>query len=352
MLRQLIALFATALVSAGGFDLVRLADGVYATVRKEPPGFAVESNSVFIIGPSDVLVVDAQSTLAATRETLAALRTVTDKPVRYLVNTHWHDDHIVGNRVYREAFPGVQFIAHAAARDYLQGPGIAARARFHRDDVPAFSGFLEKALAQGKNMVGQPLDDEERRSYQSDLQLAQGYASVPPDFRPELPDLTLSDNLTLYQGEREIQIRYLGRGHTSGDLVVWLPKERIACAGDLVVWPIPLIGGDQSHVLDWPATLGRLLALEPQTLVPGHGPIMHELGYPRQLQALLTAVANRTRAALAQGAAADKLSGQVRLDDFDASFAGQSTVRRALFKMYVAGPAILSAAADLAATKQ
>jgi cyclase len=95
------------------FEVVKVADGIYAALRKEPPGFAVESNSVFIVCEEDVIVVDAQSNYASTREVLAALRGVTNKPVRYVINTHWHDDHIVGNRVYAEAFPGLEFIAHA-----------------------------------------------------------------------------------------------------------------------------------------------------------------------------------------------------------------------------------------------
>src|ERR1041384_4496656 len=95
------------------FELVKMADGVYATIRKEPPGLAVESNSLFIICDRDVIVVDAQSNVAATRAVLAALRRVTTKPVRYVINTHWHDDHIVGNQVYAQAFPGIDFIAHA-----------------------------------------------------------------------------------------------------------------------------------------------------------------------------------------------------------------------------------------------
>src|ERR1043165_5176764 len=79
------------------FDVVKLAEGVYAAIRKDPPGFAVESNSVFIIRDDGVCVADAQSNTATTRMVLAALRKLTDKPVKYVINTHWHDDHIIGN---------------------------------------------------------------------------------------------------------------------------------------------------------------------------------------------------------------------------------------------------------------
>src|SRR5450432_103359 len=115
----ILSLPAIALGQATNFEVVQLADGVYAAMRKDPPGFAVESNSVFIIGEDSVIVVDAQSNIGTTKEVLAALSKLTSKPVRYVVNTHWHDDHIVGNQVYRDAYPGVDFIAHINVRPYL-----------------------------------------------------------------------------------------------------------------------------------------------------------------------------------------------------------------------------------------
>ena len=133
------------------FDVVKLAEGVYAAVRRDEPGYAVESNSLFIIGDDGVIVVDSQSNLAATRETLAALRRLTDKPVRYVVNTHWHDDHVVGNQVYAEAFPGVAFVAHAATRAYLPVKGAAARKSWHEGGLSLFVEQLRSILKGGIN---------------------------------------------------------------------------------------------------------------------------------------------------------------------------------------------------------
>jgi glyoxylase-like metal-dependent hydrolase (beta-lactamase superfamily II) len=256
LLLMLIALAASLVASAQSkkFEMVKLAEGVYAAVRNDAPGFAVESNSVFIICDKDVVVVDAQSNLAATRETLAALRQLTKKPVRYVINTHWHDDHIIGNQVYREAFPDVEFIAHAATRAYLPAEGMTNREKFHQG-IPQFVEQFRALLKSNKNSRGEPLTAEQRASIESDLALAEGYMTVPPGFQPVLPTMTVEDRLTLYHGGRTIDIRYLGRGHTSGDIVVHLPQERIVVAGDLVVYPIPFVGAPQSHVGDWGATL-------------------------------------------------------------------------------------------------
>ena len=91
------------------FDVRKIGDGVYALIRNYPPGLMVDGNSVFIIGKTGVVVVDAPE---ASSDMLEALRKLTPLPVTFVVNTHWHDDHIMGNHVYRDAFPGVRFVGH------------------------------------------------------------------------------------------------------------------------------------------------------------------------------------------------------------------------------------------------
>lgn len=333
------------------FDVVKIADGVYAAVRRDPPGFAVESNSVFIIGDEGVIVVDSQSNLAATRETLAALRTLTDKPVRYVVNTHWHDDHIVGNQVYAEAFPGVEFVAHAATRAYLPAKGAEARRKWHEGGLAQFIEGLRDIVKSGKNSKGEPLTDEQRESLLSDIALGEGYLTVPADFKPLLPTITLEDKLTIYQGSRAVEILYLGRGHTSGDVVVNLPQEHVVAAGDLLVWPIPFVGSDQSHVGDWGATVERLIALRPSVIVPGHGPLMRDDSYARLVVRLMDSIKQQTEAAVARGETLEQARKDVNLDEMRRLFAGASKVRNTLFSVYVVGPAIESAFNDATAKR-
>lgn len=332
--------------TAPRFHVEKLAEGVYAAVRDEPPGFAVESNSLFIIGERNVVVVDAQSNLGSTRQAVAALRRLTSKPVRYVINTHWHDDHIIGNQVYREAFPGVEFITHADTRAYLAGKGSAVRKDFHKQ-IPEFAGQIRKAVNENKNLRGEPINEEERASYLSDMELADEYMTVPGDFQPALATITLRDELTLYQGNRVIEVRYLGRGHTSGDLVVHLPNASIVASGDLIVWPVPLVGGDQSHVGDWGATLEKLSALNAKILVPGHGPVMRDDSYLQLVTRLMNTVKQQTEAAMAKGATTlEDARKSVDLAEMRKSFAGDSKVRRVLFSAYVAGPAVESAFKD------
>jgi cyclase len=332
-----------ALAQQRKFDVLKLAEGVYAAVRRDPPGFAVESNSLFVIGDDGVIVVDAQSNAATTRETLAALRALTDRPVKFVINTHWHDDHCIGNQVYAEAFPGVQFVAHAATRAYLPAEGAANRRKWHEGGLSQFVEMLRNLVKDNKSLGGGALDDEERASYLSDISLGEGYMTVPANYEPVLPTITLEDKLTLYQGPRAVEVLFLGRGHTSGDVVVRLPRENIVAAGDLVVWPVPFVGSDQSHVSDWGATLGRLIALKPSVILPGHGPVMRDDSYVRQVAGLMDSINRQTRDAVARGESLEAARKSVKLDEFRKTFAGESHVRNALFSMYVEGPAVASA---------
>ena len=144
-----------------GFSIDKLADGVYAVVRREPPGLATHANNVFIVNDEDVMVVDTSQSPALTREVLAALRTITQKPVRYVINTHWHDDHVVGNQVYREAFPEVDIIGHARTLRDLPAEGAANRVQMVKG-LPPLIAKLQEAVRGVRNLNGAAITDEER----------------------------------------------------------------------------------------------------------------------------------------------------------------------------------------------
>ena len=333
-------------VSDPGFKVETLADGVYAAIRTNPPGLMVDANSLFIVNEADVVVVDAPE---ASAEMIAALRKITPKPVTYLINTHWHDDHVIGNAVWRKAYPGIHFIAHASLRDYLPGTGTKNREGMIKG-APEFAGQMQAQMDQGRNLQDQPISDEERISYSSDIRLVKHYMEVVPGTPNVLPDIAVDEGLTLIRGTRRIEIRHLGNGHTKADLVVWLPAERIAATGDLVVWPVPLVGNDQSHVRDWPATLDALLKLEPAVFVPGHGPVLRNADYPRQMRDLFASINDQVAASVAKGASLEDTRKAVDLAAFRDKFAGDSKVRRFAFGMYVTGPAVESAYRDAKAT--
>jgi cyclase len=328
-----------------GFKIQRVAENIYAAVRTDPPGLMVDANSLFIVNDADVVVVDAPE---ASAEMIVALKQITDKPVRFLINTHWHDDHVIGNAVWKRAYPGLQIIGHAALRDYLPSTGIKNR-KAMIGGAPEFSAQMQAQMDKGKNLQDQPISDEERTSYSSDIALVKHYMEVVPGTDVPLPDIAVTDQLILHRGARRIEIRYLGRSHTSGDLVVWLPLERIAAVGDMVVWPVPLVGNDQSHVGDWPATLDALLALKPAVVLPGHGPLLSQPTYIAQMRDLFQHINAAVRAGVARHEKLEEVRKHVDLSEQRQQFAGDSKVRSFAFGMYVIGPAVESAFLDASA---
>lgn len=323
------------------FEVQKLGEGVYAVIRREPPGLMFDANNLFIIGERDVIVVDSNFSLASTREVLAALRKLTNKPVSYVINTHWHDDHITGNQVYREAFPGVRFIGHESAPSDMDGTGAKNRKGL-QDNTPKLIKLFRDQVEKKKNLAGQEMTEEERASYLKDAGLLERYLETIPRLQIIAPTVTVKDHLTLRHGARTVEILHVGRGHTPADLVVYLPQEGILATGDLVVHPVPLVGST-SLPSDYAATLQKLLDLKPKIIVPGHGSVMRDYFYVRRMIGLLNSINQQAEAAVARGERLEQARKSVRLEEFRKEFAGESQLKSFIFQTYVAQPGVEAA---------
>src|SRR5687768_7965032 len=268
-------------------ELVRLADGVYAATRKEAIGLAQNGNSLIVVGDRDVLVVDAQFTREATLETLAAIRGVTRHPVRYVVNTHWHDDHFAGNQVYRDTFPAVQFIIHQNTRSDLRLQGAPNR-EATRTGAPPLVEKYGRQMAMGLGVDSTPISDRERVSLTDAIRIMNQYLTELPSFRETMDGPSAQHLTSLTLGSTTVNVHWLGRANTRGDLVVHLPRQRIVATGDLVVHPVPFAFG--SFPAEWVAALDSIVALNPAQIVPGHGPVLRDLAYVRQVRSALNDV--------------------------------------------------------------
>jgi glyoxylase-like metal-dependent hydrolase (beta-lactamase superfamily II) len=317
-----------------------LAPGVIAFIRTEPLGLANNANTVAIIGDSDVVVVDSQFTYSATLSVVGTLLGMTDKPVRYLINTHWHDDHVFGNAVWRGAYPGVTIVAHENTREDLATIGKENRKEQLAGGAGAVAMF-ESAIKEGKAMDGSPMSPEELAAYRSTVAIARTYLAEAPGHDPPLPDLVFRDRLTLFRGGRTIELRYFGEGVTRGDVVVWLPTERIAITGDLVNAPFPFAYG--CHPTSWIAALAGIRELKPAYLVPGHGPLQRDLVALDRLSAALTSIREQAIAAVAGGISEEAFRASVSLDAERAAMAGDDKMMKFLFDAYFAGPAAVAA---------
>jgi glyoxylase-like metal-dependent hydrolase (beta-lactamase superfamily II) len=319
------------------FEILTLAEGVYGFVWTEPLPELVEGNALFIVNDHDVVVVDTSNFPSSARRMVAELRKLTDKPVRYVVNTHWHDDHHGGNFVYREAWPAVEFIGHRDTRVDILNKSYASRPK-DLADIERSAQTVERWIAAGKDDAGKPMDEQRKARARSFI--AEGRSAIQElrTVQEAPPDLTLEDRLVLHRGRRTIELLWLGRGNTRGDVVVLLPRERIVATGDLLVYPIPF--AFFSYYEEWTATLGKLDALPADLLFLAHGHPQRDRAYLRQVQSLLGALVERTRAAAAEGLGVEQAKQKVTLADWKERFAGDDPARIRAFDSFFVEPAV------------
>lgn len=324
-------------MTVGNVVVTPLGSNIYAAIRSEPLGLAVNANSLFIVNDDHVVVVDAQFTREATQENIAALRRITSKPVRYVINTHWHDDHVAGNQTYRDTFPDARFIAHTNTRTDLIELGRRNRSGQVQGAPPALDRF-DRLLGMGLGADSMLATDTERASLSSAVRIMRRYITENAGYREVLPDSTFDRRLTLASGGRTIEVRWFGRGNTRGDAVTYLPAERIVSTGDLIVAPIPFAFG--SYPTEWIAVLDSIKALDPRVVIPGHGPIMRDVNYVNTVQRMIRTARDETAAAATRGLSADSALAAVRLDALRNEIAGDEKQMRAMFASFFRRPIV------------
>lgn len=253
-------------------NVAKLAEGVYEIRHPDAPDGFPQGNTTVIIGSRGVMVVDSGLLPSSTRQDIAQIRTWTDKPVLYVVNTHWHFDHCLGNGIYVQEFPAVQVVAQKVTQKLIREVNPAAMARY-----PLREQKTRLALDTGKKSDGSPLTEGERKRYEKRLA---GLQPTLAEFRNAIdfaPNVAFDQELDVDLGGRPVQIKFLGKGNTSGDTVVYLPAEKILAAGDLIDHPVPYFFGDMP--VDHVTTLERVAQLDVQTIVPGHGEVLHGKDY-------------------------------------------------------------------------
>ena len=201
----------------------KLSDHAYAYTAEGDP------NTGIVVGDDAVMVIDTQATPVMAQDVIRRIREVTDKPIRYVVLSHYHAVRVLGASAY-----GAEHV-------------IASRDTY------------ELIVERGEQDMKSEIERFPR--------LFRAVESVPG---LTWPTIVFEKRMTLWLGKLQVEIMQLGRGHTKGDTVVWLPQERILFSGDLVEYDATPYTGD-AYLADWPATLDNIAALEPEKLVPGRG---------------------------------------------------------------------------------
>ena len=204
-------------------SFTEIGEGLYAFTAEGDP------NSGVIIGDDSVMIVEAQATPRLANKVIDCVRQVTDKPISHVVLTHYHAVRVLG----ASAFDADQIIMSDTARAMVVERG-------QEDWVSEFQRFPR---------------------------LFEGYESIPG---LTWPTTTFKDQMTVYLGKRKVVIRQIGRAHTAGDSVIWVPDAQTMFTGDIVEYHSACYCGD-GHYEDWGGTLDRVKAYDPQFIAPGRG---------------------------------------------------------------------------------
>lgn len=250
MTRRWTFVLAAALVAATPIRAVEVAPGIELLPGAFVPGAQPDGNTVIVRGADGLVVVDSGRHAAHTQRIVDFARAA-GLPVRAVVNTHWHLDHVGGNPALRRAFPGVRVLAS----DAIEG---------------AKTGFLAAYRKQLEELTAQAKTAEEAAPYRIDLAILQGVDALSPD-----EVVTASGRRTL--AGRELDLHLEAHAVTGGDLWLVDVATKTAIAGDLVTLPVPFL--DTACPKSWQAALGRVAAAEWTTLVPGHGAPMDRAAF-------------------------------------------------------------------------
>ena len=313
--------------------VTKIADGVYSIRHADSPD-TPQGNSTVIIGERGVLVIDTPYLPSSAREDIAEIRRWTDRPVRYVLNTHWHPDHQRGNSAYVDEFPEVMIVAHRETVKLMSEYDAANRARY-----PKRVQAMKETLRKGQDADGKALDDSARRELQKTVEERSRVLTELEGSRLQLPTLTFDSELTVDLGNRIVEIRHSGIADTRGDAWAYLPKEQVLVTGDVLAAPVPyFFAGYPEGVA---RTLRRLLELDVKAIVPGHGDVMHDKTYMRAVVEMVEAIVGQVNAAVVRigslSARLEDVRPQIDVTEYRRRFAGDDPHNQEYFDESIEG---------------
>jgi glyoxylase-like metal-dependent hydrolase (beta-lactamase superfamily II) len=303
-----------------------LGDGIHVFRAPSDLDYWTSTNSVVIVNDDDVTVFDSCTRAVTARAVIAEIRKLTSRPVRVLINSHWHQDHWSGNAEYAKAFPGLRILASAETRAYMS----RMKARFFIDELEQFGlaqmrSDYEAAIKTGKLPDGAPFTPEVRARKEHSLAMANQFAAEIEALPRVLPNETYRGEMTLWSGRREFRLMSL-TGDATGSTVLYLPASRVLVTGDVLVSPEdgkgpPPWTTNSYAVTPWLESLRRLEALDAAAIVPGQGPTMHDKTYLRRTIELFASVLDQVHSALERGVKLKEVQGTVNVDQIGLAYA-------------------------------
>jgi len=249
--------------------------------KPDPVTPPFEGNVVVIEQSEGLVVVDAGGSPPSGEAVVEQIRAISNKPVRFLVYTHYHGDHNLGAGAFRAAWPHCVIVSTEKTRQNMTGEPMA----YVKGYAKSYSDMADAAARQAADpKLPQGLREGWARTAKAGPGMVAGYS----DMAVYPADKTFTDRFSIPDREAPVEVLFLGRGNTDGDAVIWAPRQRVLASGDLVVAPIPYAA--HTYPAEWIATLKKLEGVDFAYLVPGHGPVMTDRAYVEKVIAALETV--------------------------------------------------------------
>ena len=318
------------------FKTVKVAEGIYAFIATESNSGVVQGNVVLIAGDESAMLIDSGQFPSLAKQIAEKVHELTKKPVRLLVNTHWHGDHLLSNHVFKEHFPGILVVAHE--NTVTLGEKNYGKFAEQLKGYPKLIQDIRSLAKSGKSTKGRTLTKDEIEGLYIDADSLETNLNDLSNSRYEPAGLTFQKEVAFDLGKRKARIMNLGRGNTSGDAVVFVADAKVLVTGDTVVHPTPYSFG--SYHSEWIDVLKKMTELGADTYIPGHGEVMKDASYLNTLIALLEDVRTQVRAAVEKGLSLEDVRKQITLEEWNNRLAGNNPARRRAFISFFLVPGL------------
>lgn len=294
-------------IVSGAHKFEKVAEGVYYATASGT--MQVGANTPVFVNANEAMIIDSETSPAAGRALVQDIKAFTDKPVKYVIDSHFHYDHLFGNQIFG---PDVQIIGHDHTVERLK-TNTLEQYTFLTSLRP-----IPQRVASLRERIAAEKDPQAKATMEQQVKNALAYQEQVKEVQQTPPNVTFDNTMTLYRGGREFRLLYLGRGHTDTDVVVYLPKERIVATGDLMESVLSYMG--DSYPDEWIATLERLKQLDFDTVLPGHGVPFKGKERITAFQDYLRDLIAQTTALRKQGLSADDAAAKIDLMKYATMF--------------------------------
>ena len=319
-------------------EWTELAEGVWVGVRPVSYRSPILTNTTIVIGEQGVLVYDAAGFALQGERLVRKVAELTDKPITHIAISHWHGDHSMGDYQVLEHFPAAKVVAHEFTARYIASPNMDKVEPRDLKGEAEYRARVEKALATGVRSDGTPVTPTMRSFYVDLLENFDFVGEAITERKLTRPTRTMTDRLVIDLGGRRVELRHIAPGNTKGDMILWLPEEKILATGDIVVRPTPY--GFFSYPESWAGVLRELKEFGAKFIVPGHGDVMTDTAYIDLLAETMDLVANQVEAPAKAGKTLDEVRAAMDWSSVEARFTGGDAMLAFLFNIWFKTPIV------------